>query len=158
MISYLKRQGLYEISIGAGEESYEEPSDWLNDCDRAIGGICLDISPCMRYLIDYVDYPKDLWTTLDRVLGKDNEDPSSYVESASSSSIISLSQYVSDSIVFDEVDHEEEVSHIVLVATTLFDPDASSFNQEANIEEPYFSMSLEVEYLDSSSYDDVDEK
>ena len=34
MISYLKRQGLYEISIGAGEESYEEPSDWLNGYDR----------------------------------------------------------------------------------------------------------------------------
>ena len=27
MISYLKRQGIYEISIGAGEESYEDPSD-----------------------------------------------------------------------------------------------------------------------------------
>ena len=27
MISYLKRKGLYEISIGVGDESYEEPSD-----------------------------------------------------------------------------------------------------------------------------------
>ena len=70
----------------------------------------------------------------------------------------SLSQYVSASIVSDEVDHEEEVSHIVLVATTLFDSNASSFNQEANIEEPSFSVSLEVEDLDSSSYDAVDEK
>ena len=60
MISYLKRQGLYEISIGVGEESYEEPSDCLNDCDRAIGSICLAISPCMCYLIESVDYPKDL--------------------------------------------------------------------------------------------------
>ena len=83
----------------------------------------------MRYLIDSVDYPKDLWTTLDRFLGKDNEDPSSYVESASSSSMLSLSQDVSASIVSDEVDHEEEVSHIVLVATTLFDSNASFFNQ-----------------------------
>ena len=108
-----------EISIGAGEKSYEEPSDWLNDCDRAIGAIFLAISPCLRYLIDSVDYPKDIWTILDRVLGKDNEDPSSYVESASSSSMIYLSQYVSASIVFDEVDHEDEVSHTVLIATTL---------------------------------------
>ena len=91
MISYLKRQGLYEISIGVGEESYEEPSGWLNGCDREIGSICLAISPCMRYLIDSIDYPKDLWTTLDGVLGKENEDPSSYVESPSSSSMISLS-------------------------------------------------------------------
>ena len=60
MISYLKRQGLYEISIGVGEESYEEASDQLNDCDREIGAICLAISPCMRYLIDSIDYRKDL--------------------------------------------------------------------------------------------------
>ena len=92
----------------------------------------------MRYLIDSIDSPRDLWTTLDRVLGKDNEDPSSYAESASSSSIISLSQDVSTSTVYDEFDHKEEVSHTVPVATTLFDSNASSFNQEANIEEPSF--------------------
>ena len=95
---------------------------------------------------------------MDRVLGKDNEDHSSYVESASISSMISLSQDVLASIVFDEVDHEDQFSHIVPIATTLFDLNASSFNQEANIEEPYFSVSLEVEDLDSSSYDVVDEK
>ena len=106
-IYYLNRQGLYEISIGAGEESYEDPSDWLNDCDRAIGDIFLAISRIMRYLIDSAEYPKDLWITLDTVLGKDNEDPSSYVESASRSLMISLSQNVSASIVSDEVDHEE---------------------------------------------------
>ena len=147
MISYLKRQCLYEIYIGAGEDSYEHPSNWLNDSDREIGSICLAISPSMHYLIDSIDYPKDLQTTLDRVLGKDNEDPSSYVESASSSSMISLSQYVSASTVYDEVDHEEEVSHIVPVATTLFDLKASSFNQEANIEEPSFFVSLKVDIL-----------
>ena len=119
MISYIKRQGLYEISIGAREESYEEPSDWLNDCDRTIGAICLAISPSMRYLIDSVDYPKDLWKTLDRVLGKDNEDPSSYVESTYSSSMIYLSQDVSAPTVSDEVDHDEEVSHTVHVASSL---------------------------------------
>ena len=101
MISYLKRQGLYEIYIGSCEESYEETSDWLNDHDRAIRAICLAIPPCMCYLIDSIDYPKDIWTTLDRVLGKDNEDPSSYVESAFRSSMISLSQYFSASIVSD---------------------------------------------------------
>ena len=72
--------------------------------------------------------------------------------------MISLYQDVSASIVSDEVDHEEEVSHTVHVATTLFYLNASSFNQEANIEEPSFSVSLEVEYIDSSSYDFVDEK
>ena len=72
--------------------------------------------------------------------------------------MISLSQDVSASTVSDEVDHEEEVSHTVLVSTTLFDLNASYFNQEANIEDPSFSVSLEVEDLDSSSYDVVDKK
>ena len=40
----------------------------------------------------------------------------------------------------------------------LFDSNASSFYQEANIEEPSFSVSLEVEDPDSSSYDVDDEK
>ena len=128
MITSLKRQGLYQISIGVGEESYEEPSDQLNECDREIGAICLAISPRMHYLIDSVEYLKDLQTTLDRVLGKDNEDPSSYVESDSRSSMISLSHDVSTSTVSDEVDHDEEVSHTFPVATTLSNSNASSFN------------------------------
>ena len=109
-------QNIYEIYIGASEESYEELSDFMNYYDRYLGSMHLVISPRMCYLIDSVEYPKDLWTKLDRGLGKKNEDPSSYVESASSSSMISLSQYFSASIVFDEVDHEEEFSHTVLVS------------------------------------------
>ena len=58
--------------------------------------------------------------------------------------MISLSQDVSASTVSDEFDHEEEFSRIVPVATTLFDSNASSFNKEANIEEPSFSVTLEV--------------
>ena len=72
--------------------------------------------------------------------------------------MINISQDVSTSTVSDEIDHEEEVSHTVLVATTLFDSNASSFNQEANIEEPYFFVSLEVQDIDSYSYDVFDEK
>ena len=98
MISSLKRQGIYEVSIGAGEYSYEDPSDWLYDYDRTFGSIYLAISPSMCYLIDSTTYPKDLWTTLDRVLGKHNEDPSSNLESASSCSMISLSLNISCSL------------------------------------------------------------
>ena len=43
----------------------------------------------------------------------------------------------------DEVIYDEEVSHTVHVAATLFDLNASFFNEETNIEEKYFSMSLE---------------
>ena len=35
MIASLKRQDLYEVSIGLGKESYENDNDWLNDGDKA---------------------------------------------------------------------------------------------------------------------------
>ena len=34
MISSLKRQGLYEVSIGLRKGSYEDENDWLNKSDR----------------------------------------------------------------------------------------------------------------------------
>ena len=40
MIASLKRQGLYEVSMGIGKESYEYEKYWLNDGDRAYGAIC----------------------------------------------------------------------------------------------------------------------
>ena len=62
MISSLKGQGLYEVSIGLGKDSYENENDWIHDGDRYFGTICLSISPILCYLIDYAEYPKDLWT------------------------------------------------------------------------------------------------
>ena len=55
----------------------------------------------------------------------------------------------------DEVDYDEELSHIVHVAAALFHSNASSFNEEANFEGPYFSVSLEGDF---SSCDTNDEK
>ena len=81
MIASLKRQGLYEVSIGLGKESYEYENDQVNDGDRSFGTICLAFSPSLRYLIDSVEYPKDLWTELDRTFGKHNENHSSNLES-----------------------------------------------------------------------------
>ena len=74
MIASLKRRGLYEVSIGLGKESYENENDWLNDGDRDFGAICLALSPSLHYLIGSAEYPKDLWTKLDRTFGKHNED------------------------------------------------------------------------------------
>ena len=39
MTAYLKRQGLYEVSIGLGKESYKDENEWLNDGDRDYGEI-----------------------------------------------------------------------------------------------------------------------
>ena len=52
MISYLKRQGLYEVSIGIGKESYEYDNVLLNNGDRDYGTICEAFPPSLRYLID----------------------------------------------------------------------------------------------------------
>ena len=62
IILSLKRQGLYEISIGLGKESYEDENDWINDDNGDFGTICLAFSPSLCYLIDFFDYPRDLWT------------------------------------------------------------------------------------------------
>ena len=71
MNTYLKRQCLFDVSIGAVSEpeSYEEKIDWLNDCDRAYGIMCLVMSPKMHYLIDFVEYAFDLWNNLDKYFG-----------------------------------------------------------------------------------------
>ena len=86
MIASLKRQDLYEVSIGLGKESYENENenDWLNDGDRSFGAICLALSPSLLYLIGSAEYPKDLWTKLDRNFGKHNEDHDSTLEITSS--------------------------------------------------------------------------
>ena len=67
----------------------------------------------------------------------------------------SLSQDFLASKFSDKFDHDEEVSHTVHVVSALFDSNASSFNEEANIEEASFSVSLEGDF---SSCDTIDEK
>ena len=69
--------------------------------------------------------------------------------------MLSLSQYLLASTFSNEFIYDEEFSHTFHVSTTLFDSNAYSFNQEANIEEPCFSVSLEG---DSSSCDINDKK
>ena len=81
MISFLKRQDIYEVSIGLGKKYYEYENGWLNDDDRAYGTICEAFSPSLRYLIDFAEYPNDLWIELDRIFGKNNEDIYSHLGS-----------------------------------------------------------------------------
>ena len=74
MIASLKRQDLYEVSIGLGEESFERKDDWLNKCDAAYGNMYMAISPNMLYLKRSVRNPKDLQKLLDRTFGMIDED------------------------------------------------------------------------------------
>ena len=74
MIASLKRQDIYEVSIGLGEESFERKDDWIDECDAAYGTMYMAISPSMRYLKRSVKNPKDLWKILDRTFGMIDED------------------------------------------------------------------------------------
>ena len=62
MIAYLKRRGLYEVSIGIGRETYENENDWISDIDRAFafGSIALALDDDLYFVIDSAEYPKDL--------------------------------------------------------------------------------------------------
>ena len=123
MISSLKGQGLYEVSIGIGKESYENDNDWLNDSDRAFGTICLSLSPSLRYFVKTVEYPKDLWTKLDRTFGKHNEDHNRTLEITSSTTRVLYSKF-SDSTISDEVTPS---------------PDALEVHEISNISSPHIS-------------------
>ena len=80
------------MSIGLGKESYENDNDWLNDGDRAFGAIGLALSPNLYYLIVSSEYPKDLWTKLDRTFGKHNEDHNSTLEITSNTTRVLYSK------------------------------------------------------------------
>ena len=62
MSTYLKRQCLFEVSIGAlsEPESYGENIDWINNCDRYYGIMCLVMSINIHHLIGSSKYPFDL--------------------------------------------------------------------------------------------------
>ena len=63
MSAYLKRQCLFDVSIGALSEpkSYEEKIDWINNYDKSYGIMCLEMSPNIHHLIDSVECPFELW-------------------------------------------------------------------------------------------------
>ena len=94
--------GLYEVSIRLGKESYQNENDWINDSDRAIGEICLALSPSLYYLIlGSAEYPKEVWTILDKTFGKHNEDHNSTL-AITASTTRALYSKVSASTLSDE--------------------------------------------------------
>ena len=112
----------------------------------------LVMSPNIYHLIDSTEFPFELWKILDKAFGLQEIEDEAW--SGPSISSYYLSQYLLASTFSNEFDHDEEVSHTVHVSTALFDSNASSFNQEANIEEPSFSVSLAGDF---SSCDTIDE-
>jgi hypothetical protein len=118
MIAFLKRQCLFDMCIGNTRDfdSDEEENDWLNDCDRAFGAICLAMSPCMRYLSKTAENPSDLWVQLDREFGKqEEEDHASLLENKPSEiSLCVLSDHVLASTIVQ--DEEETVDSTLILS------------------------------------------
>ena len=108
MISYLKRQGIYEVSIGIGKYSNENENYWINDGDRDFGTICLALSPCLRYLIGSTEYPKDLWKKLDRTFGKHNEDHNRNLEITPNTKGVLYSKVLASTLSDEVAKNEEE--------------------------------------------------
>ena len=113
----------------------------MNNCDRAYGIMCLEMSPNIHHIIDSAEYPFELWKKLEKYFDMQEVEYEAWSEPIISS--CALSQYFVASTFSDEIIYDEEVSHTVHVAATLFDSNASSFNEEENIEDKYFSVSLE---------------
>ena len=108
MIASLKRQGIYEVSVGLGKESYEYEKDWINDGDRDYGAICGTFSRILLIdLIEFAEYPKDLWIELDRIFGKHNEDFYSNMGNTFKTTRVLYSKF-SASTLSDEVVQDEE--------------------------------------------------
>ena len=61
MVAYIQRNDILDVSFGVGKESYEKEEDCLNDCDKAYGIMGMVMSHDMRYLMQSVEYPFELW-------------------------------------------------------------------------------------------------
>ena len=137
MIASLKRQGIYEVSIGLQKESYENENDWINDGDRAFGAIGMALDPSLYYLIlGSVEHPKEVWTILDKTFGKHNEDHNITLEIIASTTRVLHSKCsastLSDEVVQDE-DEAESSTHSIRIEESLHEvtpsPDAPEVHE-----------------------------
>ena len=119
MISSLKRQGIYEVSIRLGKEFYEYENDWIDDNYRDFGTICLAFSPSLRYLIDSIEYPKDIWIELDRTFGNHNDDHYRNLESTPNTKIYLYSKLLASILLDEVVRYEEEASSSISIQNLL---------------------------------------
>ena len=113
MIAYLKRQGLYEVSIGLGNESYDNENDWINDGDRAFGAICLALSDSLYFLLVLLN-TQDLWIKLDKTFSKNNEDHNSTLDITSSTTRVLYSKFLAATLSDQVVQDEDTVANIEL--------------------------------------------
>ena len=148
MIASMKRRGLNEVSIGLGKESYENENDQLNDSDRAIGAICPALSPSLYYLIlGSVEYPKEVWTILEKTFGKHNEDHNSTLEIIDSTTRVLHSKFLASTLSDEVVQDEDEVEESLHAVTP--SPDALEVHDIYDISSPHIAeIEEEIQIFD----------
>ena len=70
--------------------------------------MALALSPSLCYLTKYVEYPKDLWTKLDRTFGNIDEDHNSTLENTSSTIRVPDPKFLASTFFDEVVQYEEE--------------------------------------------------
>ena len=107
MSTYLKSQCLFDASIGALSEPkyYEEKIDWINNCNRAYGIICLGMYPNIYHLIYSTEFTFELWKIMDKAFGLQEIEDEAWSKPSISS--YSISQYFLAYKFSDEFYHDE---------------------------------------------------
>ena len=96
--------------MGLGKDSYEYEKDWIYDGDRDYGAICGTFSWILLIdLIEFTEYPKDLWIELDRIFGKHNEDCYRNMGSTLRTTIFLYSKVSASTLFYEFIQDEEEV-------------------------------------------------
>ena len=106
MVAYLKSHDLLDVSFGAGKESYEDENDCLDDGGISYAIICMAMNNNICYLMEYVEYPLELWRNIHRAFGVQKEENDRWRESKTSSFV--LPSKLSASILSYEVVQDEE--------------------------------------------------
>ena len=73
MVAYLESHDLLDVSFEAGKESYEYENDWLDHSERAYARMCMETTPNMFYLMEFVQYQFKLWRNIDKSFGVQKE-------------------------------------------------------------------------------------
>ena len=114
----------------------------------------------MRYLIESAEYPKDLWTELDRTFGKHNEDIYSNLGSTFRTTIVLYSKLLastlSDEVVQDEEEAESSSQSIQIEESLLGvtpSPAALEVYEIFNISSPH--MADPEEYIQISDVEEI---
>ena len=99
----------------------------------------------MRYLIGSAEYPKDLWTKLDRTFGKHNEDHNRTLEITSSTTKFLYSKFFASTLSNEVFQYEEEAessTQLIRIEESLLavtPSDAPEVHEIPDISSPHIS-------------------